>query len=37
MNKYTLYEEEKRLLEAKNLSPEEYEKEIRKIAERLKI
>jgi hypothetical protein len=37
MNKYTLYEEEKRLLEAKNLSPEEYEKQIRKIAKKLKI
>jgi hypothetical protein len=35
--KYTLYEAEKRRLQAQNLTPEQYEREIRKLAKRLKI
>lgn len=37
MNKYQQYEAAKKALQAKNLSPAEYEKEIRKIINRLKI
>ena len=35
MDKYKVYEAEKRKLQEKGLSPAEYEAEIRKLAERL--
>jgi hypothetical protein len=34
---YNKYEEEKQKLKDKNLSPQEYEKEIKKLVEKLKI
>ena len=36
-NPWIEYEKQKRLLQEKNLSPKEYERELRKIAERLKV
>lgn len=37
MDKYQKYELEKRILQAKNLTPEKYAQEIQKLAKRLKI
>lgn len=37
MNKYEEYERRKRELQNQNLSPEEYEKAIKKLAKELKI
>ena len=37
MNKYRAYEAEKRRLNEKNLPPKEYEAELKKLIERLKI
>jgi hypothetical protein len=37
MDKYVLYEREKRKIQEKNLPPEEYEKEIRELAKKLGV
>ena len=37
MDKMILFEREKQLLKQKNLSPKEYEQELKKIIQRLKI
>ena len=37
MNKYMLFEEKKRLLKERNLPTKEYEQELKKLAEKLKI
>lgn len=36
-NVWEIYEQEKRKLQQKNLTPEEYEKAIRELCDRLKI
>lgn len=37
MTKYEQYEMEKQILKVRNLSPKEYERELKKIIERLRI
>ena len=37
MNKYTIYEKEKRKLQQMNLTPSEYEEKIKKLCKKLKI
>ena len=37
MNKYKIYEKEKRKLQQMNLTPSEYEEKLKKIAKRLGI
>lgn len=37
MNKYIIYEQEKRKLQEKSLSPQEYEKALAELCRKLKI
>lgn len=37
MTKYEQYEMEKQILKVRNLSPDEYERELKKIIKRLRI
>ena len=37
MNKFLIFEKEKRLLKERNLSSKQYEEELKKLAEKLKL